>query len=159
MGHQAHVHGVGVMERFRKLYGAGPLHLVGMVVSLTVAWYAAAKLVPRQPWNVTKWFVGSAVIHDVVLLPFYAGVDWMLRMASARAPGPVPWINHARVPAFFSGLLLLVYFPLIGRKSTFYERATTFHMGLYFGRWMVFTVVVFALSAGIYGARVLRANH
>jgi hypothetical protein len=147
------------MERFRKLYGAGPVHLVGMVASLTVAWYAASKLVPIQPWNVTKWFVGSAVIHDLVLLPLYAVVDWLLRTASARTAPTVPWLNYARVPAFFSGLLLLVYFPLIGRKSTFFERATTFHMDLYLGRWVVFTVVVFALSAGAYGVRLWRSSH
>jgi len=147
------------MERFRKVYGAGPFHLVGMILSLTVAWYAASKLVPIQPWNVTKWFVGAAVIHDLVLLPLYAGVDWGLRAVHTRAPGPVRWLNYVRVPAFLSGLLLLVYFPLIARKSTFFERATTFHMDLYLGRWIGFTLVVFALSGAAYGVRLLRRNH
>ena len=147
------------MERFRKVYGAGPLHMAGMLCSLAVAWYAASKLVPLQPWNVTKWFIGSAVIHDVVLLPFYAGVDWCLRAASARTPGRVPWLNYARVPAFFSGLLLLVYFPLIGRKSTFFKSATTFELDLYLGRWIVFTAAVFALSAAVYGVRLRLASH
>jgi len=142
------------MDRFRRLYGAGPLHLVGMMCSLAVAWYAASKLVPLQPWNVTKWFVGSAVIHDLLLLPAYAGVDWALRRASARTPGRVPWLNYARVPAFFSGLLLLVYFPLIARKSTFFERATTFRMDLYLGRWAVFTAAIFVLSGAAYAVRL-----
>jgi hypothetical protein len=147
------------MERFRKFYGAGPFHLVGMVCSLSVACYAASKLVPLQPWNVTEWFFGAAVIHDLVLLPLYVGFDWVLRTASARTPGRVPWLNYARVPTFFSGLLLLVYFPLIGRRSTFFERATTFRMDLYLGRWLMFTAAVVALSAVLYGVRLVRSNH
>ncbi|MCU1346720.1 MAG: hypothetical protein JWL70_2986, partial [Acidimicrobiia bacterium] len=91
-------------------------------------------------------------------LPLYAVVDWGLRTASARTAPNVPWINYARVPGLRSGLLLLVYFPLIGRKSTFFERATTFQFDLYWGRWLLFTAVVFALAAVAYGVTLARSN-
>ncbi|WP_083795486.1 hypothetical protein [Catenulispora acidiphila] len=45
--------------------------------------------------------------------------------------GNLPWINYLRVPAFLSGLLLLVWFPLIPNLSAPYQRETGLSAGVY----------------------------
>ncbi len=117
--------------RFRRLYGESPAHLLVLLASFAVCGYAAARLLERNWFEVAKWVVLAAVLHDLVLVPLYAGTDWLLHKA-LRAPRPaaaraaaddgragldprVAAVNHLRVPAFLSLLMLLVYWPLITR--------------------------------------------
>ena len=147
---------------FARWYGAGPLHLLALLASLALTGYAVQRLVTEQPLKVAVWFIGAAVAHDLILLPLYSIADLSARSVLSRRPEPVPavpWINHLRVPAFLSGLLLLVWFPLILRLSAPYEGATGLSIDVYLGRWLAITGVLFAASAVALAVRLRRARH
>ena len=75
--------------------------------------------------------------------------------------GPVgpPVINYVRVPAAFSMLLLLVWFPLIlGLSARTYHRASGLVTSPYLGRWLAVTGVLFAASAASYALALRRAS-
>jgi hypothetical protein len=56
-------------------------------------------------------------------------------------------VNHIRVPAFVSLMLLLVYWPLISQDSAAQLRyATLLDAGVFRTRWMAVTGVLFGLS-------------
>ena len=74
------------MHRFTRLYGASPLHLAGLLASLVVAGYAAVRLLGARPAAVLLWFVGAAVLHDLVLGPLYLPVYLLCGGVSARNP-------------------------------------------------------------------------
>ncbi|MEU4582249.1 hypothetical protein AB0F92_09185 [Kitasatospora aureofaciens] len=59
----------------------------------------------------------------------------------------MPWINYLRVPIFLSGVLLLVWFPLILDLSIPYAGAARLPEDVYLGRWLAITAVLFAASA------------
>jgi hypothetical protein len=117
------------MRRLLRWYGANPLHLLALIGCFLVAGYAADRLVPSNPLGVGIWFLGAVVGHDLVLMPLYSLADWpaaaVFRHRAARLPSAVPWINYLRVPAVLSGLLFLVWFPLILRLRTRYQASTT----------------------------------
>ncbi len=106
------------------------------------------------------WFVGSAVVHDLVLFPLYAGIDAALVVLLRRRPGlatvaGVRWLNYLRVPAMVAGLLLLVWSPLILRVSEgTYHAASGLSAQPFLGRWIAVTAVLFAISAATLAARV-----
>ena len=104
------------MTGFRRLYGSHPLHLIGHLAVFFVAGWAIQQIVGGGTVvNWIAWFLGAALLHDLVLLPFYSVLDRLLGRV-APAGGPTrrpPAVNHLRVPAVISGILLLVYFPLI----------------------------------------------
>ena len=133
-----------VPRRFLGLYGASPLHLAGQVACLVVAGYAAVRLLGGdRPAAVVLWFVGAAVLNDLLLAPLYLLLD-----RSGRRRGTWPtWWNHVRVPAAVSLLLLLVWYPEIARRSHSYTRLTGLDASVYLGRWLAVTGVLFALSA------------
>jgi hypothetical protein len=143
----------GVAHPARR-YGASPLHLAGVVASLAVAGYAAVRLLGARPAAVALWFVGAAVLHDLVLAPLYGLLD----RAGRRRRGVPPWWNHVRVPAEVSLLLLLVWFPEITRRRTQYTRLSTLDGSVYLGRWLAVSGAVFALSALVLALGRLRAR-
>ncbi len=108
------------MRRLLRWYGANPLHLLAFLGSFALAGYAAARLVPSRPLGVAAWFLGAVIGHDLLLMPLYSLADKSaaaaIRHRAAQLPA-VPWINYLRVPAALSALLLLVWFPLILRRS------------------------------------------
>ena len=56
-------------------------------------------------------------------------------------------VNHIRVPAFVSLMLLLVYWPLISQDSGAQLRyATLLDPGVFRTRWVAVTAVLFGLS-------------
>jgi hypothetical protein len=59
----------------------------------------------------------------------------------------VPWINYLRVPAALSGLLLLIWFPLIFRLPTRFPATTTLSLSPYLWHWLAVTGALFLLSA------------
>lgn len=137
------------MTALRRIYGAGPLHLLGTLASLTLAGYAVTRIFDGvQPWNVVLWLAGAVILHDVIAFWGYTALDRALRGRRMRG------VNYVRVPAVLSGFALLVYFPLIlglGR----YERATTLSQGVYLGRWLALTGALFLASALLFAARAL----
>ncbi|MGO9751993.1 MAG: hypothetical protein ACLP8S_25940 [Solirubrobacteraceae bacterium] len=67
----------------------------------------------------------------------------------------VPLVNHVRAPALISGLLLLIYFPLIlGPAGPGYLSATGHHPSGYLRNWLLITLSLFVSSAVIYALRV-----
>jgi len=108
------------------------------------------------------WFVGSAVVHDLVLFPLYAGIDAALVLLLRRRPewatvAGVRWLNYLRVPVVISGLLLLVWSPLILRVSNgAYHAASGLSAQPFAPRWLAVTAVLFAISAVILVVRAMQ---
>lgn len=146
-------------------YGADPLHLLALISCFALAGYAASRVVAAGiVVGFLVWFVGAAIIHDLLLYPLYALADIVAqrRPWHRRRPpsGTVKWpplINYVRVPAVLSGLLLLVWFPLILRfAESNYKRSAALDTSPYLGRWLLVTGVFFAGSALAYAVRVRR---
>ncbi|MFJ4775716.1 hypothetical protein [Streptomyces sp. NPDC088762] len=133
------------MSRLRRWYGASALHLLLLLASFALAGYAGVRLLTGNTLGVVLWFVGAAVLHDLVLLPLYAVAD---RAVQRLVPGS-PSINHVRVPAFLSGLLLLVWWPLILRRVGHYTAATGLPADVFLGRWLLVTACLFIASAAV----------
>ncbi|MGW5657525.1 hypothetical protein [Streptomyces humi] len=149
------------MTRFVRWYGSGPLHLLVLITSFALTGYAMVRLFAVQPWEVVIWFVGAAILHDLILLPLYSLADLsalsVLRHRAADGPA-VPWINYLRVPAFLSGLLLLVWFPLVLGLTVPYPGDTGLSDRVYLGRWLAITGVLFAASAAVFAVRLRGAR-
>jgi hypothetical protein len=152
---------------FKRRYGATPLHLLGHLAAFVIAAYALAQIVGGGAWiNFVVWFVGAALLHDVVFLPLYSVLDRIahgtVRRVHVAVPArmknaEVPLVNHVRAPALISGLLLLVYFPLIlGPAGHQYLAATGHHLDGYLRNWLLIVAALFAGSAIVYAVRVRR---
>jgi len=147
------------MSHFTRWYGAGPLNLLALLASFGLAGYAALHLAAARPAAVAVWFVGAAVGHDLLLLPLYAVADRSLVTLWRRPAAPLPalpWLNHVRVPALLSGLLLVVWFPSIFRLSHVYHPATGLSTAGYLARWLLVSAVLFGISALVLAVRLRR---
>ncbi|MGH4013878.1 MAG: hypothetical protein ACRDSL_08090 [Pseudonocardiaceae bacterium] len=135
------------------------LQLLALLASFVVAGYAGVRLLEGNPLGVGAWFVGSAVAHDLVLFPLYAALDAALVVLLRRRPGlatvrGVRWLNYLRVPAVVSGILLLVWSPLIFQLSTAYTPASGLSTQPYFPRWLAITAALFTASAVLFVLRL-----
>jgi hypothetical protein len=155
---------------FRRRYGATPLHLLLHLAAFIIAAYALTQIIDGGAVvNFVIWFGGAALFHDVLFLPLYSLLDrvahgWARRVhvaapAALKHPS-VPVVNYIRAPALISGLLLLLYFPLIlGKSEPEYFKATGHHLHGYLRNWLLVTAVLFLGSATAYAVRVrLRAG-
>ncbi|TQN33378.1 hypothetical protein FHX37_3393 [Haloactinospora alba] len=140
---------------FRRAYGASPAHLLLVLGVLGLALYTAPRLLGGDTVGVALWFLGGALVHDLVLLPGYTLADRAVlgigrRFARFRRDGAgtagAGWVNAVRVPAFLAGLLLLVWFPLILRRVDHYGEATGLSGDVYLWRWLVAVAVLAAVS-------------
>ena len=133
---------------FTRRYGASPLHLLGAsrrVRDLRLRarpdhrWRHGRQLrrVVRRRGAAARSRVPAAVL---------GARPRRARMGAPRARAAprglrhpdVPVINHIRAPALISGLLLLVYFPLIlGAAPDEYLRATGHHLHGYARNWLL----------------------
>ena len=149
------------MRRQLRWYGASPLHLLALLACFGLAGYAAARLVSSHPVAVVVWFLGAVVGHDLLLMPLYSLAD-RSAMAAVRHREPqlpaTPWINYVRVPAALSGLLLLVWFPLILRLQSPYHASTTLSADPYVWHWLAVTGALFLLSAVAFAVRLRRQS-
>ena len=145
------------MRRQLRWYGASPLHLLALLACFGLAGYAAARLVSSRPLAVAAWFIGAVVGHDLLLMPLYSLADRSV-MAAIRHRDPqlpvTPWINYVRVPAALSGLLLVVWFPLILRLPSPYHASTTLSADPYVWHWLAVTGALFLLSAVAFALRL-----
>jgi hypothetical protein len=139
-----------MVRRFLRWHGAGPLHLLTLVGCFALAGYAAAELLPNNAVGIPIWFAGAVIGHDLLLMPLYTLADRSV-MAVFRHRRPhlptVPWINYLRVPAVLSGMLLLIWFPLIFRLPTRFPATTTLSLDPYLWHWLAVTGALFLLSA------------
>jgi hypothetical protein len=147
-------------------YGAGPLHLLALLVALFVAGYAAFQLFGIHEWVVLYWIAGGVIGHDLVLLPLYALADRSVAGVLRHRPGgsrpeahSVPAVNHIRVPVILAGLLLMAWFPLILRNSPgLYRLITGLPESVFLPRWAGVSGFFFAFSAVVYAVRVGRRS-
>lgn len=153
------------MRHFRTYYGARPLHLLASIASLTLV--AAGFLSFFEPGSDTAgillWFVGCALGFELVLVP----LAWLLdrialglgpprtqRTVSSRAR-----TAYIRAPALLSGLLLLVFLPLIFRLGeSDYIAYTGIVPSGYLARWLFATAALFGISALAYAISLGRAR-
>jgi hypothetical protein len=154
-----------LVDDFRRRYGAGPLHLAGHIVVFAVAGFVAFAIYRIAGGGslvkLIVLYIGFVIAHDLIFLPAYSGLDRAARATLARLPGPasgrVPAINHIRAPALISGLLLIIYLPLIsGRADAGYFGASGHHLVGYLRNWMLISAALFLGSALIYVVRVRR---
>jgi hypothetical protein len=135
-----------------------PFQLLLLAASFALAGYAGVRLLADDWFGVALWFVGAALLHDLVLLPLYAVADRAV-VRGLGAAGRREWALYVRVPAAFSGLLLLVWFPLIsGMVDRRYRSATGLSPDGFLARWLLITAVLFGVSALLLAARVRRAT-
>ena len=158
---------VTLRRRAAAAYGADPLHLLALLACFALAGYAAyrASLGPL-PIRMLVWFGGAVIGHDLVLYPLYALADRSLLTLRPRrhrrsrpADGrPLPSaVNHIRVPALLSGLLLLMFSPVIFRQGEgAYRAASGLSESPYLARWLLITGALFAASAVVYAIRIGR---
>lgn len=143
------------IELVRRRYGAHPAHLLLLLAGFALTVVAGGALLDEQTVRVAKWFTASAVLHDVVLIPVYLGLDSVLVRVWRRRPGRVAWLNFVRIPAAISAIMLLVYYPVISAKANAFEGKTGRSMEVYLGHWLQATAVLFAISALWFLARLV----
>src|SRR5947207_1796542 len=150
------------MRRQLRWYGASPLHLLALLACFGLAGYAAARLIPSQPLGVAAWFLGAVIGHDLLLMPLYSLADRSVMAAIRHREQQLPvtpWINYVRVPAALSGLLLLVWFPLILRLQSPYHASTTLSADPVVWHWLQVTGALFLLSAVAFALRLRGKAH
>jgi hypothetical protein len=157
----------------RRWYGANPLHLLTLLAAFALAGYAVHAVMAAGEWTgFAEWFAVAIIGHDLLLFPLYSLADLSLRRllpgraggtggaggTGARPAGP-PVLNYLRVPAAFSLVIFIVWFPLIlGLSAGAYHRASGLSASPYLGRWLGVTGVMFAVSAVSYALALRRAG-
>ena len=129
-----------------KRYGASPAHLLAHLILLPItAWAILSVLDFRAASNVVVWLIAAVILHDLVLLPLYSGVDFVARSAFKGA------VNYVRVPAGLSLLLLLVFWSTIrGKGAGTYARVSGETWDGQGTRWLLMTAALFAVSGVLY---------
>jgi len=151
---------------FRRLYGASGWHLVAVLGCFALTAYAVSRLLDDLPvlLRIAIWFVGAALVWDLLLGPGLALMDRLLRPLLGRRDGrqdrrKVPALNYVRIPGLLSLLLLAVWLPVILQRS---EQVFRLKAGLsqdpYLGRWVAITLVLFLASGAAYGVALMRAR-
>lgn len=124
-----------------------PFHLLLLAASFALAAYAGVRLFSDDWRGVALWWVGAALLHDLVLLPLYVAADRAV-LRGLDAAGHRTWAMYVRVPAALSGLLLLVWLPLIsGMTARRYRSATGLSADGFLARWLLITAALFGVSA------------
>ena len=143
------------MKAFTARYGASPLHLLLHVALFAAfAWVALQVADVREAQNIVLWFVAAIVLHDIALLPFYSAID---RVGRRGLPGAAA-VNHVRIPAALSALLLLLFFPpILGSNDGSFARVAGVEPAGYLARWLLVTAALFGVSALLYVVRSRRA--
>nr|WP_239150593.1 hypothetical protein [Streptomyces sp. SID13588] len=130
------------------------MHLLLVLCSFALTLNAGVRLLQGDTLGVAIWFVGAALLHDLVFLPLYSLTDRAAqRLLHTRQDtekhhqARKSWVNYLRLPAFVSLLLLITWYPLILRKVPGYHLATALPSEVFLGRWLLITGALFAASA------------
>lgn len=129
--------------QYRSLLGS-PFQIVLLLATLAFAGYVGVRLLVGETFLIVVWFVGAALVHDLVLVPLYTAAD---RMVTAALGPRRRLVNYVRVPAFLSGLLLLVWFPMITGRVRRYEPYAALSPDGFLARWLLVTAALFVCSA------------
>lgn len=143
----------------RRAYGASVGHLLVLLACFAVSAYTVTRLLGNPSLlRIAIWFVGAALAWDVVGGPLLALADRLLQPLRRPRDG-VALLNHLRAPLLLSVLLLLVWTPVIfTRSSQRFQTKAGLTEDPYLGRWIVITLVLLAISLGLYGLRRLRGR-
>ncbi|RJO70165.1 hypothetical protein D5S18_29480 [Nocardia panacis] len=154
------------MRRWKRAYGAHPLHLLVLLMAFALAGYTVWVLGFDALWNhqvwwqaIAVWFVAAIIAHDLILFPAYALVDRILAAASARTRLRVSPLNYVRVPLLGIGLSFLLFFPgIIRQGAVTYHAATGGTQQPFLQRWLLLSAALLAVSAIVYAIQSLRAR-
>jgi hypothetical protein len=150
------------VRRFRHFYGGQPLHLLATVMSFALV--AAGFVGWAQPGSdlrgVLLWLLGCLIATELVLLPS----AWLLdRIAIGASHGSASSdrirseVAYVRTPALLSGLLLIVFAPLIfSFDGATYTAVTATTTSRYLSRWLFSTAALFGISAVTYAIKLAR---
>ena len=125
---------------------------------------AITRVFAQGGWKaILVWFVICVVLHDGVGWPIYAWADRVLtrlaRPGAARGGPRVTWINHVRVPTVISGLLFVMFAPMIFRLGTSsFEGITGFSENVYLWNWLLVSAILFGASGVLFLVRLGRAR-
>lgn len=155
-----------LVHRWKRVYGAHPLHLPVLLASVVLAGYSVWVLGFDALWNhrvwwqaIAVWFAAAIIAHDLILFPAYALLDSALTAASTRAGLRVSPVNYIRVPLLGIGLSFLLFFPgIIRQGATTYHAATGGSQQAFLLRWLLLCATMLAISALAYAIRSLRAR-
>jgi hypothetical protein len=154
-------------SRFRARYGASVGNLLVLLLSFVVTGLAVVGWFqrPRDVTTVIEWFAAAIVLHDLVAVPAYTLLDRIvfgsLRGAGRRRTivGAVNATPYLRVPAILSGLLLVVFFPVIfGLGSQAELTASGIAEKGYLAKWLIASGVMFGLSGAVWGVTARRGQ-
>jgi hypothetical protein len=156
------------VRRFRAYYGAPPLHLLAIMGSFVIVAAAVVNWFRGRAHigNVLVWYLACLLIADLVLIPLGWALDRIASWLGTRAgrlgkhPSRGAGWTYVRVPAMLSGLLLIVFLPLIARlgDSTYRGAAAMAPSDRYLVRWRLASAVMFACSGLAYVARLAKAK-
>ena len=122
--------------------------LAHLILLPIAGWALLTVLDFRAADNVVVWLVAAVILHDLVLLPAYSGLD---RLAQTLTRGSV---NYVRVPAGLSLLMLLVFWSTIrGKGDGAFHYVSGLNYEGYFGRWLLVSAALFAVSGAVFLAR------
>jgi hypothetical protein len=137
-----------------------PLRILVALASFAIAGWALWRVLGTlsDPWRFAIWFAGAIVAHDLLLLPLYSLLGAVAGHAVAGEPPTalrVAALNHLRVPLMLSGLMLLVWFPLIAqRNSAGYMRASGLSADVFLERWLLLSAALLLASALAFALRL-----
>jgi hypothetical protein len=125
------------------------MKVLAHLILLPIAGWALLTLLDfRAADNVVVWLVAAVILHDLILLPAYSGLDRVARSAVGDA------INYVRIPAGLSLLMLLVFWSTIrGKGDGAFHYVSGLHYDGYAQRWLLVSAGLFAVSGALYLAR------
>ena len=149
-------------NRFRRIYGSHPLHLLTLIAGFALFGYVLATVKPATLWNphvwwqsIAVWFAAAIIAHDLVLYPIYTLVDRLLT-ATRRPVANVAALNYIRVPALGAALTFVVFLPgIIEQGAPTYVAATGQTQEPFLGRWLLLTAAMFGISAVAFAIRLV----
>lgn len=153
------------LAKFRFNYGAEPLHLLAVLTTLALAGYGLLRIFENPGTGTVLLWLGAAILaHDFLAMPIYSVLIRISRGASDAVWGIASpqfgriALNHLRIPAGFSLILLLVSLPLIFEFAPdAYLVTTGVTVDGYLSNWLGITGVLFAIS-GVWLALRIRRN-
>jgi hypothetical protein len=137
----------------RRLYGTSPLHLLAHAALLPLCAWALLQVFrvssAKAASGIALWLVGAVIVHDLLLLPLYSGLDRGARLALRG-----PQVNYVRVPAALSLLTLVVFWGTIGRRGEgAYHAVSGRSFDGYALRWLLVSAALFTASGLLYLVR------
>jgi hypothetical protein len=147
------------MRSFASRYGASPLHFVGHVALIALTVWSVLNVLKFPGWvDWLLWFAGAAVLHDLVVLPLYTGLDRLLQRTGGRVRRR-PLTNYVRVPVVLAASLLLVSFPLVlDRAPGNFQRVAGFAPSGYLGWWLALSLAAVVVSGLWYVVGLVRVD-